>query len=103
MATITWSVQSISIIPSIDGFTDYAWRVTAVCSATNGANTKSSELLVQFDPATQTGGYTPYDQLTEAQVLSWVFNSVGADVIAQTETNLSDLLQAQVAPLPWVV
>ena len=102
MAT-TWSVKSISILPAIDGFTDYAWRVTAVCSATNGANTKSSELLVQFDPATQTGGYTPYDQLTEAQVLGWVFNSVGADVIAQTETNLSDLLQAQVAPLPWAV
>lgn len=102
MAT-TWSVKSISIIPSIDGFTDYAWRVTSTCTATDGVNTKSSELLVQFDPATQTGGYIPYGQLTQAQVLGWVFNAVGADVIAQTETNLSDLLKAQIAPLPWVV
>jgi len=102
MAT-TWSVKSISILPAIDGYTDYAWRVTAVCTATNGVNTKSSELLVQFDPATQTGGYIPYGQLTEAQVLGWVFNAVGADVVTQTEKSLSDLLQAQNAPLPWVV
>jgi hypothetical protein len=47
--------------------------------------------------------YTPYDQLTEAQVVGWVQNSLGKDTV---ETSLQSQINAQINPVqesgvPW--
>ena len=102
MATIDWSVQSITILPSVDELTDFEWKVVATCTVTNDTNTQSASIFAQFDPAQQSGAYTPYNQLTETQVLDWVFAYVGPSTKNNTESNLLGSINAQVAPLPWV-
>jgi hypothetical protein len=103
MTTTAWSIQNIVILPSVGGLTDFAWKVAATCTATDGALKKTATVFAQFNPAQQSGAYTSYDKLTEAQVLSWVFDYIGPLTKTNTENNLLGGMNAQVAPLPWVV
>lgn len=103
MATITWSITSMVIIPQVNQYSDYAWQVSWRCSATDGTNTQSIESGLTFYPAQQGQPYTPYDQLTEAQVIEWVKQALGAEKTAQTEAVVTSALTAMPAPLPWAV
>lgn len=101
MATVTWAITGITVLPQIDGYSDFAWQVSWTCSATEGANTKTMGSGVSFSPEQQGGSYTPYDQLTEEQVISWVKQALGPDLVAKTEEAIVNMLSAQQAPLPW--
>ncbi len=101
MATITWSINSMVIIPQVDQYSDYAWQVGWKCSATDGNNTQAISSSVTFFPSQQGQPYTPYDQLTEAQVIEWVQAALGPDKTAKTESVVTSLLTAMPAPLPW--
>lgn len=103
MTTITWSIASITILPQVNGYSDFAWRVSCECSATDGINTQTRSFGLTFPPEQQVEPYTPYDQLTEAQVVGWVKQELGPDLVASTEAALVNMLTAQVAPLPWAV
>jgi hypothetical protein len=97
----TWSITSMVIIPQVDQYSDYAWQVGWACSATDGTNTQTINSSVTFYPAQQGQPYTPYDQLTEAQVIEWVQAALGPEKTAQTEAVVTSLLTATPAPLPW--
>jgi hypothetical protein len=103
MATITWSITNMVIIPQTDQYTDFAWQVEWSCTAANGTNTRSINASTTFYPSQQGQPYTPYDQLTEAQVVAWVKEALGPEKTANTESVATSLLTAQVAPLPWAV
>lgn len=101
MATVTWSIVSITILPQVEQYSDFAWQVICQCSATDGVNTQSTKFGLTFPPSKQGEGYVPYDQLTEAQVVSWSKQQLGANLVADTESSLVNMLTAQQAPLPW--
>jgi len=103
MATITWSINSIVILPQVGQYTDFAWQVGWTCTATDGTNTRSMSSGVTFFPAQQGEGYTPYDQLTEAQVVGWVQTALGPEKTAQTEAVLTNDVTPMPSPLPWAV
>ena len=52
--------------------------------------------------------FTPYASLTESQVTAWVIENLGAERVAELETNISNQIQQQVSPSvinlspPWV-
>lgn len=101
MATITWSITSMTILPQVDGYSEFAWQVGWQCSATNGVDTKNINSALTFSPAQQGQPYIPYDQLTQAQVIDWVKQALGAEKTAQTESVVTNALTATPAPLPW--
>jgi hypothetical protein len=101
MTTITWSITGIDVLPQVDEYSDFAWRVSWDCSATDGTNTQTIGSVVTFYPAQQGQPYTPYDQLTEAQVIEWVQQALGPEQTAKTETVVTQALTATPAPLPW--
>jgi len=50
--------------------------------------------------------YTPYSQLTEQEVLQWVFDALGVDKVVQIQENLYQEVQAKLHPTqatgtPW--
>lgn len=98
---VTWSITSMVVIPQVDEYAEFAWQVGWQCSATDGTNTQSINSSVVFYPAQQGQPYTPYDQLTEAQVIEWVQQALGPEKTAQTEAVVTSLLTATPAPLPW--
>jgi hypothetical protein len=101
---ITWLIQQMSVAPQLDGQTDVvvtaAWR----CNGVDGQYTGTVYGTAGFN-LSQGSSFTPYDQLTESQVLGWCYEN-GVDKTA-TEANVDQQIQDKInppiitPPLPW--
>lgn len=101
----TWTITQLSVYPQSEGEADVvcsaAWNVSGTDGTYSGSLNGSTAF--KLDP---TAPFIPYDQLTQEQVLEWVFASLGeegkataeADVDAQIEYAAS---QVTSATLPW--
>ena len=100
----TWTVTAMDCYPQEDGNTDVVFNVHWTCFGTDGTYSGSvySTCSVTLDPSAP---YTPYAQLTQAQVLGWIWTS-GVDQTA-TEAAVEQQIQNQInppvvtPPLPW--
>lgn len=104
MTTITWLIERLDCVPQTAEGADYVvtayWRCNGVDGAYNGTVYSTTSF-----PVVQGPSFTPYADLTEAQVLGWVWaNGVDKDA---TEAAVEGQIEAQknppvVAPkLPW--
>jgi hypothetical protein len=109
-ATITWVIEWMQTTPTTatppETVITAGWRC-------NGAETAGTPALVynatSYGSAsfpTPSGSFTPYDQLTQAQVLGWCWNNgVNKDA---TEAGIQSQIDSQInptviqPPLPWV-
>jgi hypothetical protein len=79
------------------------WTLTGV----DGQYTASIGGNSQF--TVQEGAFTPYDQLTQTQVIGWVQAALGADGVANFEANVQGQINSMITPpvspqntpLPW--
>mgnify|MGYP006273185241 FL=1 len=108
MTIINWSVTAMDCYPQAEGQTDVVFTVHWTCAGTETQNDKTYNASVYSTCAvTYTAGtpYTPYNQLTQEQVLGWIWES-GVDKTA-TEATVQTQLNNQVnppvvqPPLPW--
>lgn len=101
-----WAVNTLTAYPEMDGLTDVVFQVAWVCSGTDGINNTATygSVDLTLDPAVS---FTPYANLTLDQVLSWVFNTLGASGTAAAETTCDEQLAVMATPitvvptLPW--
>ena len=103
--TYTWTIDSMYTVDTPEpGFVvNVLWTLTGV----DGQYTASIGGNSQF--TVQEGTFTPYDQLTQEQVIGWVQNSLGADGIANFEANVQGQINSMITPpvspqntpLPW--
>lgn len=102
-ATITWSVTAMDCYPQEDGNTDVVFTVHWTCSGTQeGFNGSVYSTTTMPTPE---GSFTPYADLTQDQVLGWVWaNGVDKDA---TEAAVQQKINNQISPpviapsLPW--
>ena len=99
MTTITWSISQLDRNAADGGVTVAHWRVDAV----DGDHSASAYGTAGFTPDASAAGFKPYDALTEADVLAWVWESVDK---AAAEASLEAQIDAQKTPvtlngLPW--
>jgi hypothetical protein len=100
MATeYNWSVAMTEYTKADGGIFTAHWRVSAV----DGDYTASAYGSCGFNPDPAAPCFKPYDEVTEAEVLGWVWGSVDKD---ETEANLAAQIDAQKNPtseagLPW--
>lgn len=105
MNTYTWSVVQMNAYPEKDGETDVVFTVHWTLSGTDGTFTGST-YGSQGVSTEDTGTFTPYADLTQEQVLGWIWDS-GVDKDAQ-EANVAAQIENQVnptevtPPLPWI-
>ena len=98
--TTTWSISQMDRNADNGGVTVAHWNVTAV----DGDYSASAYGTVGFTPDASAPGFVPYANLTEAEVLAWVWAS-GVDKDA-TEASLAQQIEVQKNPvtlngLPW--
>ena len=98
--TITWSIAQLDRNAANGGVTVAHWRVEAV----DGDHSASAYGSAGFTPDASAPDFVPYDSLTEAEVLAWVWAS-GVDKDA-AEASLAQQIAAQKNPvtlngLPW--
>lgn len=104
MTTITWAVSQMDCYPQAEGETDVVFTVHWNCSGVDG---EYSGYVYSTQAVAYTAGtpYTPYADLTQDQVLGWIWSS-GVDKDA-TEAAVQQQIDNQInppvvtPPLPW--
>lgn len=99
--TSVWTILKMTTLPDVNGKIDFVWEVVWQCLVTVGENTAGTIANIVIDPESPSVGYTPYDQLTEDQVVGWVKDALGPTKVAQVESSLAAQAQSVVLPLPW--
>ena len=111
MPTLSWIIERLLVKPTEGTLTDVVitadWRCNGIETTGTGddAKTYSGTCYGSCSFAPPTDAFTPYDQLTEQQVLNWCWEN-GVDKTA-IEANVSLQIQNQidppvvVLPLPW--
>ena len=105
--TNTWIIEQMDCYPQADGRTDVVFTVHWRVNATDGTYIATSYGTVGVTYVAGTP-YTPYAQLTQAQVIGWVQDAMGPEQVSVIETGLATNIANQMNPpvvspeLPWV-
>ena len=105
MTTYTWTVNQMFTLDTPDpGFVVRVfWTLTGTDNGVSAALTGVSEFAQPGDP------FTPYDQLTQDQVIGWVQASISPQEQANMEISINANIQSRLnppptpepQPLPW--
>lgn len=105
-----WQINSMSCYPEADGQTDVVFKVffSVQQQATVNGLPFLGAVNGNVDVTYEAGSpYTPYDQLTQAQVLGWVQSVLGVKGVEEYETAVAAQISAAQTPpvvqppLPW--
>lgn len=100
-----WKISSLQTYPEAEGQTNFvcsaAWNVSETVGDYTGS--LSGSIAFKLDPEAP---FTPFNELTETQVLDWVFASLGEDAIASAEADVDAQIayqqaQIQTPSMPW--
>jgi len=100
---MNWTISTLDHTLPDGCVTTAHWRVSKTDGAASGSvyGTISFPAKPPSDP-----DFIPYDQLTEAQVIQWVKDEMGADTVAAHEAAVDAQINAQKNPtsasgVPW--
>jgi hypothetical protein len=105
--TTTWKISQLDCYPEYEGNSDIVFTVHWTLFGTDETYTGSvygSVGLTLDEGAT----FTPYEELTETQVIGWVQDALGEEQVAAYEANVAKQIAEQIAPpvinppLPWI-
>ena len=102
--TINWIIERLLVKPTEGTLTDVVITADWRCNGSQDQYSGTCYGSASFAPPT--GSFTPYDQLTEQQVLDWCFAN-GVDKTA-IEANVTQQINDQInppiiaPPLPWL-
>jgi len=102
----TWNVVSMDCYPELDGQADVVFSVHWTLVGTDGTYNGSvyGSVGVTLDEGAT---FTPYADLTQAQVIGWVQSALGEEQVTAYEANVAQQIENQInppvvtPPLPW--
>jgi hypothetical protein len=104
MPTILWIIERLLVKPTEGSLTDVVITADWRCNGTQDQYSGTCYGSCSFQPPS--GEFTPYEDLTEQQVLAWCYEN-GVDKTA-IEANVTQQIENQInppvvtLPLPWV-
>ena len=102
--TILWLIERLLVKPTEGTLTDVVITADWRCNGTDETYSGTCYGSCSFAPPS--GSFTPYEDLTEQQVLNWCYEN-GVDQAA-IEANVTQQIENQVnppvvvLPLPWI-
>lgn len=105
--TYTWSIQQMQCYPHSDEEQNVVFNVCWTLTGVDGDGIESS--FSNQTPVTYSSEspFTPYNELTEAQVIGWVQDVLGPEVVVEFEARVADQIEQIInppvvsPPLPW--
>ena len=109
MTTITWNISQLDCVPQAPEGADYVVTAHWQCMGVeeSGGLNYSSQVYSTTSFAIVEGAFTPYADLTQDQVLGWVWAdgvdkaATEAAVLQQIDNQINPPIVAP--PLPWAV
>jgi hypothetical protein len=104
MTTLSWIIERLLVKPTEGSLTDVVITADWRCNGTQDQYSGTCYGSCSFQPPS--GSFTPYDQLTEQQVLDWCYANgvdqaaIEANVTAQINDQINPPIIAP--PLPWL-
>ena len=102
--TILWLIERLLVKPAEGSLTDVVINADWRCNGSQESFSGTCYGSCSFAPPT--GSFTPYNELTEQQVLDWCYangvdqSAIEANVTAQIENQINPPVVS--LPLPWV-
>jgi hypothetical protein len=104
--TYTWVIEQLDCYPEKDGHTDVVFTAHWRLNGTDGTNTATvyGTVGLTYEPGQP---YTPYADLTQAQVVGWVQVALDSEQVQALTDNVAAQLAAianppvVAPPLPW--
>ena len=98
----TWTIANLERNTADGGVVVAHWR----CNEQDGDYTASAYGTCGFTYDASADGFVPFDQLTEMEVLQWVFDQMGIVQVTDIQENLHKQIEEQKAPsvisgVPW--
>jgi hypothetical protein len=103
--SIVWIIERLLVKPTEGSLTDVVITADWRCNGTDETYSGTCYGSASFAPPSGSG-FTPYEDLTQEQVLGWCFangvdkTAIEANVTAQIENQINPPIIAP--PLPWV-
>jgi hypothetical protein len=82
---VTWTISTLERNTSDDGVVVAHWRASDV----DGDHSGTSYGTCGFTPDSTAEGFTPYADITEAQAIGWVKDSMGEDAVTALEASIA--------------
>jgi len=104
MITLSWIIERLLVRPTEGSLADVVITADWRCNGTDETYSGTCYGSCSFQPPS--GSFTPYDQLTEQQVLDWCYangvdkTAIEANVTLQIENQINPPIIAP--PLPWL-
>ena len=103
MTTFTWNASQLDCYPQSDDKTNVVFNIHWRCTGTDG--THEGTVYSTASVPAPTGTFTPYADLTQDQVLGWIWaNGVDqASAEAAVQAQIDNQINPPVVtpPLPW--
>ena len=105
--TYNWQISALDVIPQVGDLKDYCVVAHWTCQGTDGTYTGQVYTTQSFTVNPDKPDYTPYADLTEAEVIQWTQDALGAEQVAAVYTSIDTQIQNQIdppivtPPLPW--
>jgi hypothetical protein len=105
--TKTWYINQMDVYPEKNGLTDVVFTVHWSLIGDDGEGHTGSAYGSVGVTLDEGGDYTPYDKLTQEQVVGWVKDALGEEQLALLEINIGNQIEEQINPtvitpqLPW--
>ena len=103
---VTWTISTLERNTSDDGVIVAHWRATDSEVVGDDTHSGSSYGTCGFTPDSTADGYTAYEDITEAQAIGWVKDSMGEEGVAALEASIAAQIEQSKTPAvvvgtPW--
>lgn len=96
MINYIWTVTAMYTLPKVEDYTDVVVVADWTLTGTEGEYSSSVSNSTQF--SLPNPDFTPYQDLTEEQVVGWIKNTIGSKAIEQYEAQIVSNIYYQAHP-----
>ena len=102
--TYDWNCATVDCYPTDGEYTDVVYNVHWIVTGTSDTLDPEGNAYTATSIGTQTistsdlSGFTPFDDLTNADAVTWTKSAMGADEVTALEANLDSQIALEITP-----